>query len=720
MSRLSATLFLHLVLACGSAVTAFAHASPTLYEPAASAVLDKTPQRVRIRFTEQIEPEASSIRIFGPDGRRADANDGKPDPGDARAFGIDVRDAGPGSYTVSWQVVSADDGHFTKGGFSFTVGRSTDVAATQTHSPVEISFSSATPQAAAIAVELVGHAIWIGLLAATALLWRPMSARRATAGHQPAFEHAFSRMAIVGAAFAIAGIGFFLILKTRDLQQDRATSFSDTLGTFAGTVDGRFALYRAALALAFLVMLLIAKKTIVRSKRFVTAELILWALMALIMLARARVSHAAASHLMPNFSIVINALHLLSKEFWIGILIATTFLFFPLLIRLGRTSVAAELLSLVSKYIDAALGLTAITGAYIVWLHLKSPSHVFTTEWGVRFVVLGAFAAALIVFRLYNQIVVERYLAADCISPQTGLRRDAAASWRYSIPMEMCIGVALLSVTSQLIITTPPYPADQFVFHKEASSQGAEISLSVHPVDAKQFLVAVSDEKSGTPSRVDEAVITLQNMGNNIGPVVAETEHRFEGGFTFRRDALSTPGQWDIDITARRQDSYDAVAHFQLDYPNDIDQSRVGGDERHFGIFEFVLISAALASLLLAYVLFRFSAGVHTKVATIDSRRGLTRAGFSFVKSLAGGIAATLAVSLVIWASYDTLVKSDFQRLCESNNGVWHQSVPMRSGAIVSSETMTGCTAGPDHFVDSREYSYFLNLPPQPVEHHHH
>jgi hypothetical protein len=78
-------------------------------------------------------------------------------------------------------------------------------------------------------------------------------------------------------------------------------------------------------------------------------------------------------------------------------------------------------------------------------------------------------------------------------------------------------------------------------------------------------------------------------------------------------------------------------------------------------------------------------------------------------------------VSLLVWVTYHTLVRSEFEKLCEANDGVWTQSAPMTAGIVSSSNIIMGCTAGAGayHFADVREYSYFLKKPKTP-EHHHH
>ena len=86
---------------------------------------------------------------------------------------------------------------------------------------------------------------------------------------------------------------------------------------------------------------------------------------------------------------------------------------------------------------------------------------------------------------------------------------------------------------------------------------------------------------------------------------------------------------------------------------------------------------------------------------------------------MAVGMVSALFVALVVWVFYDTLVKTEFQELCEANNGSWVQSAPMRGGVVLAPDTVTGCTpaTGSDHFADLREYSYFLNKPPDKPHH---
>ncbi len=129
--------------------------------------------------------------------------------------------------------------------------------------------------------------------------------------------------------------------------------------------------------------------------------------MALIDLARARVSHAAASTFAPAFGVLMNFVHLFFKDVWIGGIIALVALLSPLIRKSRNLRFAAFALTAFSRIASIALGIAGVTGVYVVWLHLKSFSYVLTTDWGKRFAILSVFAAFLLLLRLFDQLYFE-------------------------------------------------------------------------------------------------------------------------------------------------------------------------------------------------------------------------------------------------------------------------------------------------------------------------
>lgn len=650
---------------------AFAHATPVAYEPDPAVTQERMPERVRIRFSERVEPKASGIIVYAPDGSRADAGDAAADPADARVFDVPVADRGEGTYTVSWQVVSADDGHFTKGAFGFSVGKETAAASA---GQLQIRHVTATPQIAATAAEMLGQAL---LLGAIAVGWILRRRRHMLGADAVSAERRLRGQRFAGALLALAGADVYFMLKTQDLAAIRAASFFETAGVFFGTLDGRHAALRAMLALAALVVLVAARGG--DARRAAKADKALLVLALLMVADRARVSHAAASHFLPWFSVGINALHLAAKEFWTGGLVAMAVAVLPSAAA-GRQRIGAWMADF-DRMAAVAAGAVAATGAYVVWLHLKDPAFIVSTQWGRAFLVLTAAATILVGLRLLNQQVLPRW-----------------PTWHgRAFVCEALVALAVVSLSARLVLTTPPHVAEAYLFSRTSGSQGAAATLSVHPYEPRQFLLRFTDDFTDRPTRIEALTVTLTNEEKGIGPLVVETVRRSDSGFILPRDAFSPPGDWRVDVMATRPVGYDAAASFRLRYPDDVTSGRIDPDVRRLDGFGIFMLLIGLGGLAFGAVLF---------LSAKD--RGSSAPGLRS-PWLYGTAGALLTASLVV--SLDRMAfRTPFERRCLADGNMWMQSVPMRDGAALSSDTFSGCSTmvGQYHFPDADEYAHFF------------
>ena len=99
---------------------ALAHAFLDHSEPKVGSEVDKAPTEVRIKFTQQVEPAFSKIEVKDKDGKEVDKKDTHLDPQERQTLIVSLESLPPGTYTVSWHVVSVDT-HPTRGDFKFTV-----------------------------------------------------------------------------------------------------------------------------------------------------------------------------------------------------------------------------------------------------------------------------------------------------------------------------------------------------------------------------------------------------------------------------------------------------------------------------------------------------------------------------------------------------------------------------------------------------------------------
>ena len=697
---------------------AFGHATPLQYIPEASSVLSRTPQEVIIHFSERVEPNVSSVVVIAPNGSRADLKGGI-DYNDPRTYRVALKDLGPGTYAVSWKVISADDGHFAKGAYVFSVGRETP-ATTVENSGFQTVHSSGVPEATTLALELIGDALMLGAFVVFAWIWRPLRRQipEVTAAEDP-FARRFQIMISIGGGMALTGGIAYLIFKTNELATLQEMSFATAWGAFLTTTAARYTIYRLLGAALVIAASKATREQILSSGRITKPECAIFAVLALIDLARARVSHAAASTFAPTFGVFMNFVHLLFKDVWIGGLIVFVVLLSLLIRQVGRLRTVAFALTAFSKITSVALGVAGTTGVYVVWLHLKSFSNLLTTDWGKRLVVLSALACVLLALRLFHQLYVEPTLVK---ANRAGLLRILG----FTLPAEAAIGTAILAVTSLLIITTPPL-AVHHPFLRSAVSQGVGLSLTEHPYESGAFLVTVSDPQAAADSQTARGVysgrtganvvVELTNKAAGVGPIIAPVEHRFAGGYVFDEKLLTPPGEWTIGITSQRTDAYDAAATFVVKYPQEIDQSRAHAGDRTFGFFDAIHLCAALLLALASVTLYRGSASLgRALLAAPGESMGLPEIRFAQPSAWISPI-VFVGIVLLLAGGFPALssgvLEGGFQRSCERANfmNVWHESVPMRAGNATGDLAVPGCTVGIGlgqyHFADAREFAFF-------------
>ena len=99
-----------------------AHAFLKNAEPGVGSTIQTSPNEVRIRFTENIEPTFSSIQVFETSGKEVDKRDVHLDHSDRTLLHVSLPRLKAGIYKVVWRVVSVDT-HVTNGSFTFRVSR---------------------------------------------------------------------------------------------------------------------------------------------------------------------------------------------------------------------------------------------------------------------------------------------------------------------------------------------------------------------------------------------------------------------------------------------------------------------------------------------------------------------------------------------------------------------------------------------------------------------
>ena len=119
-------LFFSFIGILSNSIPVLGHANPVLYDPSSNSIfqLDQLlPSNITILFSERPEPKVSYIHVLNSNNERIDNNDFKIIGEDERGASVtlDSTKLSSGTYTISWLVLSKDDGHITKGSYVFTI-----------------------------------------------------------------------------------------------------------------------------------------------------------------------------------------------------------------------------------------------------------------------------------------------------------------------------------------------------------------------------------------------------------------------------------------------------------------------------------------------------------------------------------------------------------------------------------------------------------------------
>ena len=191
---------------------ALAHANLVRSLPPVGAVLDVAPAEGQLWFSEPPEPRFSDLQVVDVQGARVDKRDSHVVPDDPSSLIVSLLRPGlpNGTYTIVWRVVSALDGHATRGAVPFAVGVSPEGGTPPPQQGVQgYSRGSTAVEALVRWVMLVGLLVASGAFAFAVLVWRGalravLAARSVPSGLNGATAW-MARLVLIGTLLALVG-----------------------------------------------------------------------------------------------------------------------------------------------------------------------------------------------------------------------------------------------------------------------------------------------------------------------------------------------------------------------------------------------------------------------------------------------------------------------------------------------------------------------------------
>ena len=408
--------------------TSEAHAILLRSDPAKDAVLHVAPDRVRMWFSETLNPAFSTAVVESGANQRVDNRDAQVAPGDASEMDVTLQsNLPPAVYVVVWRTDSNDDGHVLTGSFLFTVARPDGSIPTLSGGTIpERNALGGSNLSGLYSGQLDGPALfnlimitlvelcavfWVGaqfwqifVLQPTAEDHEELSASNQQV--QQRFERRFSLPTLL--VLLVANVGVLLGQALNITGGNFATAFTPALlgGLITSGRFGTFWLVRMIVVI-LAARLALYRLQLYRLRREMRTGRVLaflpWANLILglaLFIAIAMSSHAAAtSGNVVVYALVIDWLHLVAAALWVGgmMYIATAYL--PILSLRPVAERARSLVTVLPYYSPWAIAgvlIMAVTGPFSATFHLTSWGQLLSTAYGRTLVVKILLVGALL------------------------------------------------------------------------------------------------------------------------------------------------------------------------------------------------------------------------------------------------------------------------------------------------------------------------------------
>ncbi|TWV29488.1 hypothetical protein FRZ03_37855 [Streptomyces misionensis] len=366
---------------------ASAHAALTGSDPAQGVVVAQPPARVSLTFSEKVAMNEGSVRVLDPKGRPVQTGA----PADVRGttYAVNLESGlGKGTYTVTYQVVSADS-HPVSGAYTFSVG-----APSKTVVP-----AAATAVGGGIVgglyafgryVSYAGFIVLAGGAAFVLVCWR-----------RGAGVRALQRLVVGGWLALTAATLWLLLLRGSYTTTGKLADVFDLglLGQVLQTKPGAALVSRLLLLAAGALFIAVLFGSYQRredgaEKRDLTFGLGIGGVVVAAGLATSwAVSEHASVGLQPGIAMPVDVVHLLAVAAWLGGLTA-------LLVALYRapadTPVEAAAVRRFSRLAFGSVLALVVTGVYQSWRQLGSWSAFTGTRYGQLLLAKIALVALMV------------------------------------------------------------------------------------------------------------------------------------------------------------------------------------------------------------------------------------------------------------------------------------------------------------------------------------
>jgi copper transport protein len=529
--------------------SAAGHAVPLQILPEPYAVVRDAPAEVAIRYSERVEARASSLEVFDPRGTRVAGREAVVEPGDPWLFRMSLPPLADGVYTVSWRVMSADDGHLTEGAHVFVVGH---VGVGALPRPARLAATRSWLEVAGRWANVLGGVAVLGLLTAPLVL----------RGKAPAL---MPRRRLLLLWAGIAGLGVLVAALAKSTQVSPSDFPWGGFAALTPTALGRVWVAKIALIIV-LAVVVVAYPRAGRWRQGLWGVAILLASMTL--LVGGLVSHGAAAEEARSVAIGAYVAHLLGVGVWVGGLAFFATMFWRSREAGSPLTAAAWAIPAFSVTATLALAVLTVTGLYLARLHLDSVESLVSTSYGRLLTAKLAVVAGMLGLGGYHQVVMHRHVLAVLRKPDSA-RAAVERRLRGTLRFEAGLGVIVLLLAAWLGATSPPHVryAEEQVFRRDREVDDARLVTEVWPLKPglNTVRVSVTDGRGQPLGNATAVLLRLTPTNADVAPIVVVLDRESPGIFSNTGPLLSLPGRWLVRLVVQRSEAYDLHDRLELE-----------------------------------------------------------------------------------------------------------------------------------------------------------
>jgi len=542
---------------------ASAHPFTLETEPSSSLNAPIGVTQVSVVFSEPVELDFSSIKIYDSNGDQIDNKDSKYFKGETSLV-VTTPPLQEGVYTGTTKVLSKVDGHLVDSAFIFAVGDVKLDVEPPGKSTSELLFF---PEAGARFPGLVGQTIVLGAIIGSMLIWGTQN--------KELIRKEIEKIDTVhhGRLMSITGIGLMLVfasniimLAVQTLRLE--TSAIDVIQTTFGT--------SWLVRMIITVILLGVWFWMDRKRQISKLSHIPMLVLSLALIGTSTIiGHGAASGQIS--AMVLDYVHNLVAAVWIGGIIYFVFALLPTFARLEKAKMEKMSLVMVPRFsivFVISLGIVIISGPTLMWF-LESDVGMITESTYGKLIIAKIVIASIMVglggfFQFKVQKIGERALKSKS---EFAIHRKL----KKSLKIDAVLGIVLLGVVALLINGTLPAGEIQKIdaqdtvygFRTIEYSENARFDIEITPFSSgsNSIFVKVSDLNNNPLDDSNELKVKISNPQKNISPIEVpmqmiesqEGPREFSGEVTF-----GFSGEWQMEVEAHRTENANELVLLNL------------------------------------------------------------------------------------------------------------------------------------------------------------